>query len=154
MDRGAWRATVHGVERVGHNWATNTHFSGNRTVFCHSSGGESEARVSAGLGSLGGSGGASVGRALSCLFLLLVSAGLWQHHSLSILPYLSPLLSVSFFCVCPTRMVVTGFRTHQIIQHGLISRAFTEIQLQRSCSQIRSHSKVPEHGHTFSGVAL
>ena len=24
MDRGAWWATVHGVERVGHNWATNT----------------------------------------------------------------------------------------------------------------------------------
>ena len=24
MDRGAWWATVHGVERVGHDWATNT----------------------------------------------------------------------------------------------------------------------------------
>ena len=24
MDRGAWRATVHGVTRVGHDWATNT----------------------------------------------------------------------------------------------------------------------------------
>ena len=22
MDRGAWRATVHGVERVGHDWVT------------------------------------------------------------------------------------------------------------------------------------
>ena len=24
-DRGAWQATVHGVQRVGHDWATNTH---------------------------------------------------------------------------------------------------------------------------------
>ena len=24
MDRGAWRATVHGVTRVGHGWTTNT----------------------------------------------------------------------------------------------------------------------------------
>ena len=27
MDRGAWRAAVHGLERVGHNWATNTHIT-------------------------------------------------------------------------------------------------------------------------------
>ena len=26
MDRGAWWATVHGVTKVGHNWATNTHY--------------------------------------------------------------------------------------------------------------------------------
>ena len=25
MDRGAWQATVMGSQRVGHNWATNTH---------------------------------------------------------------------------------------------------------------------------------
>ena len=25
MDRGAWRATVHGSQRVWHNWATNTY---------------------------------------------------------------------------------------------------------------------------------
>ena len=25
MDRGAWRATVHGLQRVGHDWVTNTH---------------------------------------------------------------------------------------------------------------------------------
>ena len=25
MDRGAWWATVHGLQRVGHDWATNTH---------------------------------------------------------------------------------------------------------------------------------
>ena len=24
MDRGAWRATVHGLQRVGHDWATDT----------------------------------------------------------------------------------------------------------------------------------
>ena len=24
MDRGAWRATVHGSQRVGHDWATDT----------------------------------------------------------------------------------------------------------------------------------
>ena len=24
MDRGAWRAIVHGVEKVGHNWSINT----------------------------------------------------------------------------------------------------------------------------------
>ena len=27
MDRGAWRATVQGSQRVGHNWATNTDVS-------------------------------------------------------------------------------------------------------------------------------
>ena len=26
-DRGAWQATVHGIERVGHNCATNTYHS-------------------------------------------------------------------------------------------------------------------------------
>ena len=25
IDRGAWQATVHGSQRVGHDWATNTH---------------------------------------------------------------------------------------------------------------------------------
>ena len=25
MDRGAWRATIHGVTRVGHSWAAHTH---------------------------------------------------------------------------------------------------------------------------------
>ena len=146
-------------KRIWHDWATNIVSSGNRTVFCRSSGGQS---LKPGClqrwgpwEALGGWCG-SVGRVLSCLFLHLVFADLWPHHSvsLSVLPWLSPLLPVSLFCVCPTRMVVTGFRTHQIIQHGLISRAFTEIQLRRSFPQIRSHSQVLEHGHTFSGGTL
>ena len=28
MDRGAWRASVHGVARVGHDWVTHTHTCG------------------------------------------------------------------------------------------------------------------------------
>ena len=31
MDRGIWQATVHGVQRVGHDWVTDQHHHHNKT---------------------------------------------------------------------------------------------------------------------------